>query len=201
MNKIYQKMTPRRKSPAKGILGGFIPDVILRSCNSGSHPYSVKRAGFTLIELLVVVLIIGILAAIALPQYEIAVMKSRMSTALPLMRAIKDANEVYYMANGEYTDDISSLAVQFPAGGDVVEISGRVTFSNGIHIDNLTGSEAGGDIVGGYTGAEGNCFFRMFYDRSPYPGKMTCGETSGVPNYGSIGTHPKCAQVCKSMGY
>ena len=201
MSKIYQKMTLFGKSPAKSVLGGFMHKVILRLCYSASHPLSIKQAGFTLIELLVVVLIIGILAAIALPQYEIAVLKSRMSTALPLMRAIKDANEVYYMANGEYSDDISNLDVQFPPGEDIRVSSGRVAYGNGINIDNISGSEAGGDIIGGYSGAEGICMFRMFYDRSPYPGKITCGETSGVPNWYNIGSHPKCAQVCKSMGY
>ncbi len=193
-------MYPGNKNRFKGVLDGLFNDVILNGRNH-SHSYFGKYAGFTLIELLVVVLIIGILAAIALPQYETAVLKSRMSTALPLMRAIKDANEVYYMANGEYADDISGLDVQFPAGGDVMEISGRVIFSNGILVDNMTSPDSGGDIVGGYTGTEGNCYFRMFYDHSPYPGKITRGETSGVPNYYNIGTHPKCAQVCKSMGY
>ena len=55
--------------------------------------------GFTLIELLVVVLIIGILASVAVPQYRKAVTKARTVRVLPLLRALANAEESFYMAN------------------------------------------------------------------------------------------------------
>ena len=71
-------------------------------------------AGFTLIELLVVVLIIGILAAVALPQYTWVVEKSRASEALAVLKTFRDAEEVYYMANGSYADNPEDLDVKVP---------------------------------------------------------------------------------------
>lgn len=75
-----------------------------------------KNAGFTLIELLVVVLIIGILSAVALPQYQKAVEKSRVATMYPLIKSLVDAEQVYFTANGEYTCDLSQLDIDFNFG-------------------------------------------------------------------------------------
>ena len=73
------------------------------------------KSGFTLIELLVVMLIIGILASVALPQYQKAVNKSRASTALATLRAIHQAQEVYRLENGEYASDLSELSLSIPS--------------------------------------------------------------------------------------
>ena len=78
------------------------------------------KKGFTLIELLVVVLIIGILAAIALPMYNKAVLRSRFAVLMPIANAMADSNEAYYLEHGNYATDPQDLPVQgqleYPTG-------------------------------------------------------------------------------------
>ncbi|MBQ7909055.1 MAG: prepilin-type N-terminal cleavage/methylation domain-containing protein [Elusimicrobiaceae bacterium] len=81
------------------------------------------KKGFTLIELLVVVLIIGILSSVALPQYEKSVEKARAAEALGMVRAIRDAQQVYYMANGSYSNRLEDLDIGVP-GQDGGIVSG-----------------------------------------------------------------------------
>ncbi|MBR2082344.1 MAG: prepilin-type N-terminal cleavage/methylation domain-containing protein [Elusimicrobiaceae bacterium] len=77
-----------------------------------------NKQAFTLIELLVVILIIGILAAVALPQYRLAVEKSRASEALTQVRAVAEAEKIYYLANGEYTNKLADLDIEITGRPD-----------------------------------------------------------------------------------
>ena len=88
-----------------------------------------NKKGFTLIELLVVVLIIGILSAVALPQYQKTVLKSRTAEAWTNLNALHKALSEYCLANPSYYGDFSdvrdSLSInvsdtdKFSYGGDL----------------------------------------------------------------------------------
>lgn len=69
-----------------------------------------ESAGFTLIELLVVVLIIGILASIAIPQYFKVVERARVSEAHAFASSVKQSQERYLARNGIYATANSDLA-------------------------------------------------------------------------------------------
>jgi prepilin-type N-terminal cleavage/methylation domain-containing protein len=81
------------------------------------HPrphYNLSVHGFTLIELLVVVLIIGILAAIALPQYKKAVIKSNLSEALMNIKSFAQADMMYMLIHGEPALKFTDLDIELP---------------------------------------------------------------------------------------
>ena len=71
--------------------------------------------GFTLIELLVAVLIIGILAAVAMPQYQLMVDRTHAAKLLPILTQARLAQKRYYLEHGSYATAWDQLDVDFTA--------------------------------------------------------------------------------------
>ncbi len=99
-----------------------------------------NKQAFTLIELLVVVLIIGILAAVALPQYTLAVEKARMSEAMIALKKVQEAQESYFLANGTRATTFAELDIEWP--GTVTAGGAQIILPSGISLILATQSYA-----------------------------------------------------------
>ncbi len=146
------------------------------------------KKGFTLIELLVVVLIIGILSAIALPQYQVAVAKSRLATVMATTRALKNGQEMLFLANGAYEDSLENMGGALPGGctdqGGGQAVCGKTKYDVG-YMDVL------GDVAG-FTDING---FLMYYD-NPTEHPDRAGQTECL----ALEDDKTAEQVCKSYG-
>ena len=170
-------------------------DGLLMMCKKGGSGQA--KGGFTLIELLVVVLIIGILAAVALPEYQVAVLKSRLASTMATVKTIANAAEVYYLANGEYApDDIRVLDISSVNGcsyigaGQLFCGNIQYDYNAGAHWHNTNNQDRiDGRIV--FNGAI-VIVYSQYLEHSPtYAGDRHCSayDNSSVAH-----------RVCKSLG-
>ena len=91
-----------------------------------------KQKGFTLIELMIVVAIIGVLAAIAMPQYNKYVARTQVAEAFVLLGPVKQALTLYYQENGAFPNQ-ADMNVRH----DVIGIPRPAEYDTADYVDQI----------------------------------------------------------------
>lgn len=149
-----------------------------------------NKKGFTLIEMLVVVLIIGILAAVALPQYFKAVEKSRSTEALSVMGSISAAMERARLVSpsNAYPTTLADLDIEI-AGENGTTVDGQEWSSRNFNFKVDGTDTATGRITATRKGTTSKYVLTRYY----YTGKVNCKDDEGATGASVTG-------ICKSLG-
>ncbi|MBO67167.1 MAG: prepilin-type cleavage/methylation domain-containing protein [Acidiferrobacteraceae bacterium] len=106
-----------------------------------------KQLGFTLIELMIVVAIIGILAAVAIPQYQNYVARSQVSEAMNLVSGVKIAVAEYFNSNGTFPSGTgnahSALGIATSSNIKGKYVAGVSVADDGTGVTTITMKSAG----------------------------------------------------------
>ena len=169
-----------------------------------------SKVGFTLIELLVVVLIIGILTAVAVPQYQKAVDKARVSELFAIVKNVKVQQEVFYLTHGHYAADCEELGADLPGGFEQKENNANVymqtkgSFEISLFCKNKDSSDTDYNRVAGKVRSADNSFqasIEMFFDY--YSNENVRQENKGHQGDAfcfASNSNTRGLNVCKSLG-
>ena len=135
------------------------------------------KYGFTLMELMVVIIIIAVLAAIAVPQYKKAALKSRFSTVMPMAKSIADAQEVYYQGRQFYALDVDEL--------DVTPVDAENTTVTLSDEDNFN------YVIAQRSDVPGNRYIMYQKHSTNFPGNIHCEALTG---------DTQAEQLCQALG-
>ena len=164
----------------------------------------VMSSGFTLMEMLVVVLIVAVLASFAIPQYRMVVVRSKMATSIPMVRALKDGMEMSYLVNGTYPDRFGGeviMDIDMFAGCTVMDPEGWITCPDDVYFDIYGWTQ----LTVGAVDARHQVAYLMWLDNSAHPHEKRClanrdnqtanklckslgGQVTQTENYGSMTT-------------
>lgn len=100
---------------------------------------TMKGKGFTLIELLIVIIIIGILATLAIPQYTKMVEKSRTGEAKTVLGSMRTGEELYFAAENKYTNLITDLE-KYVTVPDTTSVAHYFKYRSGTQIIGSAGA-------------------------------------------------------------
>jgi prepilin-type N-terminal cleavage/methylation domain-containing protein len=145
-----------------------------------------NKKAFTLIEMLVVVIIIGILAAIALPQYRKAVMKTRFTEMIAVAKGITEARRMYFLENGVTNDMLTDLYV------------------DGFTNCNVAGGTPGNMVSQCYMGkfriTNASSYIQFIYPSDSSIPMLQVQWQTGIAICAGSSSEPKKEAFCKSYG-
>jgi prepilin-type N-terminal cleavage/methylation domain-containing protein len=161
-----------------------------------------NKMAFTLIELLVAVLIIGILAAIALPRYMVAVEKTKIVQYITLGKSLYDAQDMYNLQTGYYASNAEVLDVNLSGTGGLSECSSndsQTVYTNGKY--QVLVNNSGDVLVGSATSV---CPFSArsgiaFYRKGGVGTDIICPDTKAYCII-CTGNDNTADRACASLG-
>ena len=149
---------------------------------------------------------IGILTAVALPQYTKAVEKSKATQAITLLKSLGQAQEAYFLANGEFASSFEELDVEIPftghtewrtGDGQLTDTRSNEDWSFQIWQSSQNASSYKILMAGRLTGKYKGGGFLYYITFTSLDGKLRCAERkTGVTFTGTDGDY--CTKIFKA---